>query len=66
LKKPKLSEVEELLRTIRQKLQCLLAENGKRQKIINIREIDSAIEEGYEYVDKLPDVRIVDLTDGLF
>jgi hypothetical protein len=52
-------EGEDLQNAMRQKLLCLLSENGKRQKIIKVEEIDSVLEEGYEYVDKLPDGRIV-------
>ena len=52
-------EGEDLQNAMRKKLLCLLSENGRRQKIIRVEQIDSALEEGYEYVDKLPDGRIV-------
>jgi hypothetical protein len=52
-------EGEELQNAMRLKLLCLLSENGRRQKIVKVEEIDQALEEGYEYVDKLPDGRIV-------
>ncbi|MCL4518182.1 MAG: site-specific integrase, partial [Thaumarchaeota archaeon] len=52
-------EGSDLLNSIRQKLQGILTENGRRQKLIKPEEIDSAIEQGYEYVDKLPDGRLI-------
>ena len=52
-------EGTDLQNSIRQKLQGILAENGRRQKLIKPEEIDSAIEQGYEYVDKLPDGRLI-------
>jgi hypothetical protein len=52
-------EGTELQDALRQKLQSILAENGRRQKLIRAEEIDSAIADGYEYVDKLPDGRLI-------
>lgn len=52
-------EGADLRNSIRQKLQGILSENGRRQKLIKPEEIDSAIQEGYEYVDKLPDGRLI-------
>jgi len=52
-------EGADLQTAIRQKLQCILSENGRRQKLIRPEEIDSAIAEGYEYVDRLPDGRLI-------
>ena len=52
-------EGPELQNSLRQRLQGMLAKNGMRQKLIRPEEIDLAIEEGYEYVDKLPDGRLI-------
>ncbi|MGH2639703.1 MAG: hypothetical protein ACRDF4_10575 [Rhabdochlamydiaceae bacterium] len=58
-------EGPELQKALRQKLQGLLAENGKKQKVVPAEEVRKCLEEGWEYTATLPTgqciVRLPDL-----
>jgi integrase len=47
-------EGEELQSTLRQKLQGMLSENGKRQKVVAPDEVEKYVEDGWEYQATLP------------
>jgi len=47
-------EGPELQAVLRQKLQGLLAENGKKQKVVSAEEVRKYVEEGWEYQATLP------------
>jgi hypothetical protein len=47
-------EGEELQTALRQKLQGMLSENGKRQKVVASEDVEKYVEEGWEYQATLP------------
>jgi negative regulator of sigma E activity len=51
-----LSEIsdEELQNKVRQKLLGVMSSNGSRQKVISINDVKSYLNQGFEYVDSLP------------
>lgn len=50
---------EEMQNAVKSKLFGLLNHNGSKQKILTAGELDSALQQGYEFVSVLPDSRIV-------
>jgi hypothetical protein len=61
ISKMNLSEMtsEEMQNAVKSKLFGLLNHNGSKQKIVSAPELDSALQQGYEFVSVLPDSRIV-------
>ena len=47
-------EGEELQSVLRQKLQGMLSENGRRQKVVSSEEVEKYVEKGWEYQAMLP------------
>ena len=45
---------DELQNVLRQKLQGMLVENGRRQKAVSPSEVEKCLEEGWEYQATLP------------
>ena len=49
----------EVLEYIRKKVLNTLTENGNKQKVISLQEVENFIENGWEYVNSLPDDRAI-------
>ena len=50
---------EEFQNMVRQRLAGIMEKNGNRQKVIEFREIERHIEEGWEWVTELPNKRAI-------
>ena len=50
---------EEVQESVRNRLFGLKAENGSKQKVVNVNEANDYLSKGWEYVDKLPNGRVV-------